>query len=243
MIEIIRAGGVGTLLLSRPSKRNAMSMELVEALAGGVTSLNDDCDIGAIILAGEGAGFCAGSDLAMLAGMTDTERMAFEAESGRVARLMAQCPKPVIAAAHGFAIGGGLTLATSCDVVITDTNSRWSLPEVVIGLFPAWGIGSIVVRAGIPAARRLSWGIETLSGAQAFELGLADQLADDVHAAAVALADKLAALPRPQTAAVKRYFAPLMPDRTTDDRANALFMEAAATAEAALSFGRYRQQE
>lgn len=238
-----RRGAVEILMLNRPAQRNAMSWALLASLADALADLEDDAQIGAILLAGEGGGFCAGSDLGGLATMTSVQRRAFEAESGRVARLIGQSVKPVVAAVHGFAVGGGFTLATSCDVVVTDAAARWSLPEVPIGLFPAWGVASVVARVGAPTARRLCWGLETLSGAEAHRLGLADILTEgDVFEGALDTAERLAALPRRQAQAVKRYFSPQGPDEAADVAANRLFMEMTDTPEAQASFARFGQR-
>ena len=147
-------------------------------------------------------------------------------------RLFGELPVPVIAAVHGFAIGGGLTLATSCDVVVTHVTARWSLPEVPIGLFPAWGLQSVTARVGVPAARRLAWGAETLTGAQAVQLGLADHLADAVAEDALARARALSVLPRAQLAAVKSYFLANPHAEAADALANQQFMQMCETPEA-----------
>ena len=75
-------------------------------------------------------------------------------------------------------MGGGLTLAAACDIVLTEADAKWSLPEVPVGLFPAWGLDAVVRRVGVPAARRLAWGIDTLSGREAHALGLADEIVE-----------------------------------------------------------------
>ena len=234
-----RRGGVALLTMNRPDQRNAMTLELVYRLSSLLNQLEHEPAVGAVVLAGAGKGFCAGSDLAGLARMSVAERAEFEAASGRVARMLAQFSKPVVAAAQAFAIGGGLTLATSCDIVVTNDASRWSLPEVPIGLFPAWGIASVVARAGMARARRLCWGIDTLSGREAVEWGLADMLAEDVAGAAMSVAERLSTLPQQQAMAVKRYFTLVAPDETSDVVANRLFMEATGTAEAKASFLKY----
>lgn len=230
-------GDVAVLALNRPKQRNAMSQELVDQLIAALADLGHDPSVGAILLIGTGNGFCAGSDLGGLARATPAGRSAFEADSGRAARMIGQCPKPVVAGVHGFAIGGGFTLAAACDLVVTDRAAKWTLPEVPIGLFPAWGMGAVIARAGAPVARRLAWGIDTLDGAQAQTLGLADIVTDgDAVAQAEALCAKLASLPRAQSEAVKRYFAASASDEAGDVAANALFMRATLTPEAEASF-------
>jgi len=230
---------VRLLTLSRPESRNAMSRGLVAECLDWLDQASSDQNIGAILISGAGRGFCAGSDLAGLAAMDDAGRSAFEADSGRLARAITAHPKPIVAAVHGFAIGGGLTLAAACDVVVTAPDAKWSLPEVPIGLFPAWGLEAVTLRAGRVTARRLSFGIDLLDGRQAAAAGLADQVADDPLAEALAVARRLAALPGAQSASVKHYFAQTRAGEAADAEANALFMAACTTSEAAASFGKY----
>jgi enoyl-CoA hydratase/carnithine racemase len=238
-IRLTQDRAVVRIELDRPDQRNAMSSDLVATLISTIATLTHDDSVGAIILTGAGKGFCAGSDLGGLAQMDDAGRQMFEAESGRVARMIGQCPKPVIAAVHGFAIGGGLTLATACDIVIATPDSRWSLPEVPIGLFPAWGMASVFARVGLAKARRLAWGIDMLTGAEAQAWGLVDDLSADPVASAMSLAEQLAALPAQQRNAVKSYFAAHCADEAADLRANEHFLLATRTSEAQASFVKF----
>jgi enoyl-CoA hydratase/carnithine racemase len=239
MIEIEVKDGIARLEMNRPAQRNAMSAALVAGLIEAFTQLSGDSTVRAIILSGAGRGFCAGSDLGGLAAMDAAGRRQFEAESGRLARLIGMLPQPVIAAVAGFAIGGGMTLATSCDLIVSEADAKWALPEVPIGLFPAWGIASVVQRVGRPVAKRLSWGIETLSGAQAYDIGLVDYVVEtNSHEKAGEIAAQLAALPAVQAGFVKEYFAVTRTagDEEADAAANGLFMRSTLTAEAAASF-------
>lgn len=238
-VAIEQRGRIAIVSLDRPAQRNAMSAALVGALIDALDRFEHDADIGAILLKGAGRGFCAGSDLAMLAAMDAAQRMRFEADSGRLARAIGHCRCPVVAAVHGFAIGGGLTLAAACDVVVTTPDAKWCLPEVPIGLFPAWGLGAVIARTGMPAARRICWGIDTLAGQAAQDIGLADLVAVDAEAEALAQAEQLAALPRAQAGMVKRYFASLVADEQADAAANRLFHEATQSPEALASFAKF----
>jgi enoyl-CoA hydratase/carnithine racemase len=238
-VVIERRGAIAIVSLDRPAQRNAMSAALVSDLIEALDHLEHDTEIGAIVLKGAGRGFCAGSDLGMLAAMDATQRMRFEADSGRLARAIGHCRCPVVAAVHGFAIGGGLTLAAACDVVVTTPDAKWSLPEVPIGLFPAWGLGAVIGRTGMPAARRICWGVDTLSGQAAQDIGLADMVAVHAEADALAHAEQLAALPRAHAGMVKRYFASLVADEQADAAANRLFHEATLSPEALASFAKF----
>jgi enoyl-CoA hydratase/carnithine racemase len=230
--------GVMVLTLNRPARRNAMSLAMV---AGLIDELDSAAVSGksVVLIRGAANGFCAGSDIAMLAGMSPAERSHFEAESGRLARCMTTHPLPVIAQVHGFAMGGGLTLAAACDVVVATPDSKWGLPEVPIGLFPAWGLQAVAARTGIPSARRLAFGIDEIDGQRVFEFGLVDEVAGDPAARANEIAGRLARLPREQAAAVKSYFAPGGKWQDGDARANRLFAAASDTAEAKLTFERF----
>ena len=230
--------GVMVLTLNRPARRNAMSPDMVAGLIG---ALENAVVAGksVVIIRGAGNGFCAGSDIALLARMSRAERGHFEAESGRLARCITAHPLPVIAQVHGFAIGGGLTLAAACDVVVATPDSKWSLPEVPIGLFPAWGLHGVAVRTGMTTARRLAFGIDELNGQLAFEIGLVDEAAADPAMKVIEIAARLARLPREQIAAVKTYFAPGGEWKDADARANRLFAAASDTAEAKITFERF----
>lgn len=219
-------GEVATIALNRPERRNAMSGALVAELTAEFQRLDAVESVRAIVLRGEGGGFCAGSDLAHLASLDAFGKGEFEARSGEAAELIRTLDTPVVAAVHGFAIGGGLTLAAACDIVVTAPTAKWALPEVPIGLFPAWGLASVERRVGETRARRLSYGIDTLDGTAAVAWGLADELAEEPLVRAHELAAALAALPRPQSAFVKHYFS--SPDRA-DPLARDLFDAAVAT--------------
>jgi enoyl-CoA hydratase/carnithine racemase len=239
-VGLERIGGIAILTANRPKQRNAMSAGMVDRLNELLSALGEDESVRAVVLTGAGGGFCAGSDLLGLALMTPQERSDFEAESGRLAILISRLPVPVIAAVQGYAIGGGLTLAAACDVVVTEGRAKWSLPEVPIGLFPAWGLQHVEARIGRPAARRLSWGIETLDGHEAFRIGLVDHVVEDgAFEAAQGIAQRLAALPRAQSASVKAYFSPSDASEQADASANRLFMQATETPEALACFSRF----
>lgn len=229
--------GVVTMTMDRPQQRNAMSPQSVERMIDLFDRLGASVDCHCIVLAGVGRGFCAGSDLKALSRMDDRERSRFEADCGRLSRLIGQLPRPVVAAVHGFAIGGGLTLAAACDIVVTDPKARWSLPEVAIGLFPAWGLHSVLRRCGETRSRRLSWGIDVVDGARAVQMGLADELAEEPLQAALALGRKLAKLPRDQAGYVKEYFSLALSPEQGDQFANHLFMRATGSPEASVTFG------
>lgn len=226
------------ITLDRPDRRNAMSVAMVQALLDLLQS-PEGRGAGALVLTGSGSGYCAGSDLVGLSVMTADERTAFEDDCGLLSRLMVAHPRPILSAVHGYAIGGGLTLAAASDFIITTADAKWSLPEVPIGLFPAWGLEPVATRLGVTRARQLSFGLDTLSGDSATAQGLADAVAADPLAAALERARALAALPAAQVASVKDYFAVPRQGEAADRHALGLFAQGCESPEGAATFARF----
>lgn len=244
LIEREQRGPVLHLRLHRPEQRNAMSSALILELGRILENISDAPDIAVLILSGAGAGFCAGSDLAEIANIDIEAQRELEEASGRVSRQLSALPIPVVAAVHGFAIGGGLTLAASCDIVVSEAAARWSLPEVPIGLFPAWGLAPVIARVGPARARRLCWGIDVLDGNEALATGLADHVTGtNVETVACDIATKLSLLPRQQSAAVKDYFANRIACTEADSHANEHFLAAVVGDVARQKLARYRNDK
>jgi enoyl-CoA hydratase/carnithine racemase len=211
MLKVSRDGPVAILTIDRAGRRNAIGAELVERLLVEFRVCDSDTAVRAIVLDGVPPGFCAGSDLKELATMDVAGMCRHEADTAAMARSINLMNKPVVAAVEGFALGGGFTLAVSCDLVVTTPSCRWHLPEVTIGWIPPWGLGALTARAGPVTARRLVWGSEAINGEEAHRLRVADYLAADGAASteAIRLAQRLAALPPPAVTSTKRFFAPL----------------------------------
>jgi enoyl-CoA hydratase/carnithine racemase len=229
MLDVSNRGRIGVVSLNRPERRNAMDYDLVNALVEAVRRLDTDPLIAAIVLRGEAPGFCAGSDLKFIGRLSLEDISRFEAETGDMARLLGCLRKPVIASVDGFALGGGLILAASCDLVVSAGAARWHLPEVPIGWLTPWGLGALISRVGAVSARKLCFGSEEFDGYEAKRLGVVDHLAERGHAddVAMALADRLAVLPAAAVVATKRFF---MPDivggaEALDVRANEAFAD------------------
>lgn len=172
------AARVAILWLNRPEARNALSSELVEALLANLSALEHDDTVGAVVLAGRGSVFCAGGDLkGGLAGSGGF--VSAHAQRGRFADLLRALPTsklPVVAALDGDAMGGGLGLAASADVVVAADNARLGTPELKLGLFP-WIIAAVLQR-DVPR-KRLNELILTggkWTAAEAFDAGLVSRV-------------------------------------------------------------------
>jgi len=132
-ILVSRADGVCEVRFNRPEKRNAITFAMYEALYRGLREAQADAAVRVVLLAGEGAGFCAGNDLNdFLTGPP------FSAEHPVMGFLhtLATFEKPLLAAIHGQTVGIGVTLLLHCDLVVAARSARLSMPFVALGLVP-----------------------------------------------------------------------------------------------------------
>lgn len=140
-------GPVLVLTLNRPDRRNALSADLVSALLGALGSAAADASVGAIVLAGAGSHFCAGGDLGPGGMLADGFLAQHEsrADFARLLLALAEGDKPVVAAVHGDALGGGTGLVAACHLVVAAPQVSLSTPELKLGLFP-WMIAPVLAR-------------------------------------------------------------------------------------------------
>ena len=246
VVRLEKRDSIAVVTMLRSARRNAMDQALVDGVRATLLKLDCDEGVSAIVLVGAAPGFSAGSDLKFISAL-DLEAMGrFEQECGDLGRLIGYLSKPVVAAVEMFAIGGGFTLATSCDVVVAGRSSSWSLPEVPHGWLTPWGIKSLVARVGLVKARLLCFCLEPLSAEDARAIGVIDYCCDDGEALtnAIGIAEKLAKLPRPAVAATKRFFSNyLMEDaEAMDFEANRLFLDNCREQAAQVTFDKFRQR-
>ncbi|GAA0560786.1 enoyl-CoA hydratase/isomerase family protein [Actinomadura livida] len=176
-VTLRRDGHVAEIVLDRAEALNALSTAMARRLAAVCAEVAADASVRAAVLsaAGERA-FCVGADLKERNAMTDAEIMAqrpvFRAAFGGVLNL----PQPVIAAVHGFALGGGCEFALSADLIVADETAVFGLPEVSVGLVPGGGGTQLALRRLGPAkAADLVFTGRRLSADEALEFGLADR--------------------------------------------------------------------
>jgi enoyl-CoA hydratase/carnithine racemase len=229
MLKRRQQGQVAILTIDRSNRRNALGTELMQAFDDAFAELEHDDGVATIVVSATAPGFCAGSDLKELATMNIAQMCHHEAETARIVRAIGFLEKPVVAAVGGFALGGGVGLAVGCDLIVTHPECRWHMPEVPNGWLPPWALASLSARVGPVTARRLVWASEPITGEEAYALKLADYLVPqpDVEREAIAVAERLAALPRVAVASTKRFFAPLINGsaEASDMLANRIFAE------------------
>lgn len=181
-------GSVLHLTLNRPEHRNAMTQELATALGEALQAFTTNDDLRVAVLSGAGSGFCAGQDLSALRD-GETILPPDHPEWGFAGMTRQAIRKPLIAAVHGFAIGGGLEIALACDLLVTHATARFALPEVSVGLFAAGG-GVTRLPQQIPpkVAAAMALTGEHVTGERAFQLGLASHLVEEAEVTEQALA-------------------------------------------------------
>lgn len=209
-----RSGPILELTLNRPDRLNAVSRALYEGLAEALEAADRDPEIRCLILTGAGRGFCAGADLKAHAeaGPPDPEERARYIDAAqRANRLLQTIGKPVVAAVNGPAVGAGLELALSSDLMIVAADAKLRLPEVALGTFIGGGVAyTLAERVGVLKARELIYFGDFFSGAEAAGMGIASLAvpASDVLGTARAWADRLAERAPRSLAAAKRLIGP-----------------------------------
>jgi enoyl-CoA hydratase len=204
-VLIERDGAVGLILLNRPKRRNALDLEMRAAIAEAVTALVVDETVRVLVVSGGSELFAAGADLKLLVdrdpqGVADLDLPGYWAP-------LARCPKPVIAAVNGVALGAGSELALMCDIIVVDRSAKIGQPEIRVGIMPGAGGTQRLVRAiGRPAASLMLMSGDPLSGERAYQLGLASELVETGQALlrAKEIAAQVAQMPPKALAAIKR---------------------------------------
>jgi enoyl-CoA hydratase/carnithine racemase len=142
-IRIARDGAVYELRLNRAAKRNAITHSMYEELARALAEARADAAVRAVLLSGEGPGFCAGNDLQdFLSGPEFT----LQHPVMRVLRALATFDKPLVAAVQGQAVGIGVTMLLHCDLVLAAQGAQFTLPFVALGLVPEAGSSLLLPR-------------------------------------------------------------------------------------------------
>ncbi|MEW6342076.1 MAG: enoyl-CoA hydratase/isomerase family protein [Paraburkholderia sp.] len=180
-LELESRGPVAWVWMNLPERHNAFNETLIAELTGLLQSLDTDTSVRAIVLAGRGKSFSAGADLNWMKrqGQASTEENLADAQRlAELFRTVSECTKPTIARVHGAAMGGGMGIASACDICVASTNAIFATSEVRLGLAPGV-ISPYVVRAiGERQAYRYFQTAERISAARAREIGLAHEVAE-----------------------------------------------------------------
>lgn len=199
-LDLKIAKGVARLTLNRPDKLNAINEKMMHELNGAFTALDDEEEAKVVVLSGAGErAFSAGADLAWSERMTGKDRVEHSRLGQKTFGKMAAMGKPVFAAVHGYALGGGLELALAADWIVCSSNAKLGLPEITLsadkpyrpkiaeegdpdqpefgGSGPGWGaMKRLPERIGKAHALEMMLTGERLDAERAYQLGLANRV-------------------------------------------------------------------
>jgi methylglutaconyl-CoA hydratase len=179
MAETVRvetdARGVARLTLARAEKHNALSAAMIGEITEAAAELGADPGVRVVVLAAEGASFCAGGDLGWMRAQMEADPATRGAEARKLAemlRTLNELPKPLVARVQGNAFGGGVGMLSVCDVAVGADTATMGLTETRLGLIPATIGPYVVARMGEPAARRVFFSARLFGAEEAVRLGL-----------------------------------------------------------------------
>lgn len=196
LIREILSDGVVLLRINRPEARNALNTAVRRQLAEQFRAAAEDPEIRAVVLTGDEKTFVAGADIREFAELSAVDQML--RNTHRLWQAIADCPKPVIAAVRGHALGGGCELAMHADIIVAGEGAWFGQPEVHVGLMPGAGGTQRLTRAvGKFQAMKMVLLGERIGAAEALRMGLVSEVVPDdaVLPRAVEMAKRIAALP------------------------------------------------
>jgi enoyl-CoA hydratase len=190
------ASDIVVLKINRPQVRNALNLDVRTRLADEVARCSADETVRCIIITGSDTVFAAGADIGEMAGAGPVEVMARNVQ--KYWRVLTECPKPLLAAVEGFALGGGLELALCADIIVAGDGAKLGLPEVKVGILPGGGGTQKLARlVGRQRAMLLIMTGRMFGAAEALSMGVVSEVAPAGQALARALdiAREIAAMP------------------------------------------------
>ena len=163
-----------TITVNRPDKLNALNRVTLEEINDAVLTGTNDSSVAGIIITGSGnKGFIAGADISEFLTISTPEGKEFSSYGQGVMKNIELCPKPVIAAVNGFALGGGCELAMSCHIRVASDNAKFGQPEVKLGLIPGYGgTQRLIQLIGKGKAAELLLTADMIDAQTALQLGL-----------------------------------------------------------------------
>jgi len=205
-IKIENDGGILSLTMARPDKKNALTNAMYGALADAIEAAETDASVRVLLIRGEGDMFSAGNDVGEFAAMA-TGAFKGERHVGRFVQSLAKSSRPLVAAVQGRAVGIGTTMLLHCDLVVLAENALLSTPFVSLALVPEAASSLLMpLRIGYARAYEMFALGETVDARSAFAWGLANRVVplDQLDAEARALAARLAKQPAGAISTTKR---------------------------------------
>jgi enoyl-CoA hydratase/carnithine racemase len=200
MVRVTRHGAadhVAELVLDRPEAMNAISTQLAQELSDACAVLSSDQDVRAVLVTSSSEkAFCVGADLKERNAFSDAELMAQRPVARAAYGGVLNLPMPTIAVVEGFALGGGLEIALSCDLIIAGSTAVVGLPEVSVGIIPGGGGTQLLTRrVGWSRAAGMIFTARRMSATEAAALGVVDEVTEPGRARdrGLVLAEQIAA--------------------------------------------------
>jgi len=181
VVQYQKKENCGLLTLNRPQAMNALNDEILEALDQALDRIEDDPELRVLIITGEGEkAFVAGADIKEIHGLDKQTAGDFSKKGQRIFERIEKLPMAVIAAVNGFALGGGLELALSCDFIYATDKARFGLPECTLGLIPGFG-GTVRLSRKIGPSLAAEWTMtgNMVSADVAMAAGLVNKVCPD----------------------------------------------------------------
>jgi enoyl-CoA hydratase/carnithine racemase len=171
--------GVCTITLNRPNARNALSLEMMQALQQELTKVATDTSIRVVIIAANGPAFCAGHDMRQLRANPnfDYYKDTFSTSS-QIMKTIMTMPQPVIARVHGMATAAGCQLVATCDLAVASTAAKFATPGVHIGLFCSTPMVALSRNVSRKAAMEMLMLGDAVDAERALELGLINKVVE-----------------------------------------------------------------
>jgi enoyl-CoA hydratase/carnithine racemase len=235
LVTIAIENHVADVRFNRPDKYNALSHDMIAAMAGAINRLATESAVRAVVVSGEGKGFCAGLDFENFTAMQSGEGIAttdlrdrYENRITNIFQHVAygwkQLPMPVIAAIHGVALGGGCQIALGADIRFCTPDARFSIMEMKWGLIPDMSASQTIRDiVSIDVAKELIFTGKIINGEEAARLKLVTHVCEKPHEEAMALASEIASKNPDAVRAAKK----LLNEVWHGDSARGLQMESA----------------
>jgi enoyl-CoA hydratase len=178
-IRTERDEAIGWLVFDQPERRNAVSLEMWQAIPGAVTELDADPDVRVIVLRGAGEdAFVAGADISQFEqNRVGDDAGDYDAATAAAHRALEGTDKPTIAMIHGPCVGGGMAIALTCDVRYADDRARFTIPAAKLGIgYGAPGIERLVQLVGPSVAKEVFFSAKLFDAATALRWGLVNEV-------------------------------------------------------------------
>jgi enoyl-CoA hydratase/3-hydroxyacyl-CoA dehydrogenase len=197
-VLVKKVENIGIIRLNRPGKANALNLTFLAEINDALTMLEEDDEVRAVMITGAGKNFCAGADISMFASGKPEQAVEASQAGHKVFRRIELAPKPVIAAINGPALGGGFELTTACDLRVMSDEAFLGLPELNLGITPAWGgTQRLAYLVGVGKLKEIVLLRKSIDAQKALELGLVSEVypRGEFKEKALEFAKKVAELP------------------------------------------------